>query len=211
MDKPNVIEKFNTAIFVEEFCQVITPIVGRVETIYEIGSLDGDDARRMRPYFPDAEVFVFEALKENYERYLKDDETLITFNVAISDTDGEATFYEKETNGIHSIHDRGGVGKSYTVATRRLDSIIEEYNLPQPEVMKIDVEGASIEVLRGMGKYLDGVRAIHLETEDYPYFQGEVLHDEVCKYLEEKGFILVQINKNKVDDNGHQYDTIWVK
>lgn len=205
------VKKYDTAIFVEEFCETVKPIIGEVKTIYEIGSLDGDDARRMHKYFPESKVYVFEALTSNYEKYIRDDKELVSFNVAVSDRDGRATFYEKETNGIHSLHDRGGTGTAYEVETRRLDSLIEEHKLPQPEVVKIDVEGASYEVIEGFGKYIEGVKAVHIETEDYPYFKGEKLHNEVFALLEKKGFVCLQVNKNRVDENGHQYDSIWVR
>lgn len=209
-----MIKIFNTALFPSDILEAarVTHVYDKIKTIYDVGCMDGDDSRRLTILFPEAKVYAFDALKSNYDTYLKDDPQIKGINLAVSDTDGEAIFHEKETNGIHSLFDRGAEygTKSYTVPVRRLDTYIEEHHLPLPDLIKLDVEGGSYQVLRGLGKYLPLMTLIHLETEDYPYFAGETLHKETVALLEPY-FKCVAIAENRVDEHGNQFDSIWVR
>lgn len=190
----------------------ITPYVKDVKHIFEIGSMDGRDGRILKNHFPGAELYMFEGLKENYEGFLQTDEPDVhTFNVVLSDFDGDAKFWVNEENGIHSLYPhRNGLVKPRDVEVYRFDSFSKSKKLPVPDVLKLDVEGAAFNVLRGFGSILKDVQAIHVETETYPYFQGQVLETKVWRLLEQT-HKLIQFTRNTVDDLGTQCDSIWVK
>ena len=70
-------------------------------------------------------------------------------NLALSDIDGEVTLHVKLINAAPSIIETQGSLKSIKVKAMRLDTLVETLKLNRIDVIKVDVEGAKLEVLRG--------------------------------------------------------------
>lgn len=74
------------------------------------------------------------------------------FPYALADADGEALFNPGRASGWGSlVATRSGVDAEHAVSvrTRRLDSVAAELGIPSIDVLKVDVEGAELGVLRG--------------------------------------------------------------
>lgn len=212
MDETLLIEKKDEYSSPEDFVEKIKPYVKDVKNILEIGALDGRDGKIIQSFFPGAHLYMFEGLDANYEKFLKGlppEQT--AWSVVLWDKNENIIFWENEQNGIHSIrpHRNGLVKKVYKTA-HRFDTFAAFNKIPQPDIVKLDVEGAAYEVLIGMGKLLKNVQALHVESESYPYFQGQTLEPDVFKLLE-KTHRMIQKTVNTVDELGKQTDTIWVK
>jgi FkbM family methyltransferase len=88
--------------------------------------------------------------------------------IALADTDGETAFappsYGRDITGTTRIRQRGDES-NITVPTARTDTLIANGTIPEPTVVKIDVEGAEPLVLDGMGEYLasETLRVLYLE------------------------------------------------
>ena len=177
-----------------------------INRIVEVGALDGEDAAYFKRCFSHASVTAIEGLKENWENHSpKDIEWL---NLVISDYDGDTDYHVKLINGIHGMYDRGKIygTEIRKVKCHRLDSIIKD-NI---DMMKIDVEGATFEVLSGMGELLKTVKIMHIETESIKYFAGQKkLHSEMCSYLTTSGFTCLRTQGARIE-TGHQYDSVWI-
>jgi hypothetical protein len=50
---------------------------------------------------------------------------------------------------------------------------------------------------------------MHIETESYPFFKNQKLHNTVADYLTEKGFFLVDMSRAMIS-GGYQHDSVWV-
>ena len=89
----------------------------------------------------------FSALKENLALNGFSDASVLA--LALSDKKGRLTLHQNPYNtGGHSLtHDEGGAGVQVEVST--LDDVIAERKLPEPDLLKIDVEGSALAVLRG--------------------------------------------------------------
>lgn len=70
------------------------------------------------------------------------------------------------TEGFFSRQTGKGVRKNMLVET--LDSVVSKYKLPKPSLLKIDVDGGEIEVLKGSKEILTGLslRTILIEVEE---------------------------------------------
>jgi hypothetical protein len=73
-------------------------------------------------------------------------------------------------------------GHEIFVSVERLENLIGDEII---DIMKIDVEGSSLEALAGLGDKLNQVRVLHVETEDWTGSD-----EKVKKYLEQRGWHL---------------------
>lgn len=72
---------------------------------------------------------------------------------AVADFTGEATLYQGEFNaGAHSLVQKDGLGPGAEVPVTTLDRLLADE--PKVKLLKIDVQGAEISVLRGMKEML---------------------------------------------------------
>ncbi|WP_251328609.1 FkbM family methyltransferase [Haloplanus pelagicus] len=84
------------------------------------------------------------------------------FNQAFGDEDAMQHFRVKnDMSGFPS--NRVDTEGDYKVQVHRPETLITEGRLPQPDVIKIDVEGAEQRVLDGFGPYLSEVREAFIE------------------------------------------------
>jgi FkbM family methyltransferase len=56
--------------------------------------------------------------------------------------------------------------------------------------MKLDVQGAELDVLRGAGPVLDGSVGLELEVEFNPLYRGQPLFADIDQFLRSRGFLL---------------------
>ncbi|OYR83523.1 hypothetical protein DJ84_08020 [Halorubrum ezzemoulense] len=134
-------------------------------------------------------------LKENLKLNDLDADVI---QVALSDTDGTidmALTGDEAGEGEHAIATDDNE-RTLEVETAKGDTIIEERGLPKPTVVKIDVEGAELSVLRGLRKTLhENCRLAYVEVhpEKIKNFGGEAC--EVEAFLMGAGFEVTEISQ----------------
>jgi hypothetical protein len=74
------------------------------------------------------------------------------------------------------------------VAISTLDKTFEAIDLPPPVLLKIDVQGYEVEVLRGATELLRRVKHAVIEASLTPMYQGETLFEGVESFMGECGF-----------------------
>lgn len=82
-------------------------------------------------------------------------------------------------------------------------------NNPQIEeidILKIDVEGLSFEVIQSFGEKIKKVKVIHIENEHIPVWIGQKVYSDVEKILIESEFILLSIKSA-----WPQTDSVWIR
>lgn len=156
-----------------------------IKIITEVGSRDGIDAIKTAKFFNSVENYVFEAdpelieeLKTNIDSFGENRDFKI-FNLALGDEDKEVTFYavNKENypnKGVGSLfkidfENREKSDPDYlrTDAQKEIKINQKKYaslNLPIPDLLLIDVEGAEYEVLKGFESNLTKIKFIVLES-----------------------------------------------
>jgi FkbM family methyltransferase len=85
---------------------------------------------------------------------------------------------------------------SYLVPTLRLDELLADGNLPPPDVIKMDVEGAEVLVLRGAKEFIEKNTCSWIVA----------LHGDEAKYgclsiFSEAGYILQDLQGDTIDPN----------
>jgi len=128
--------------------------------------------------------------------------------VGLSDSEGNAVLHITREPGCSSIlhpnedllgkywlSERWEVESRMAIRTVPLSRILEERRT-SADVVKIDVQGAALQVLRGAGTHLDAVSLLEVEVEFCEMYRGESLFSEVDVYLRARGFELLDLNKH---------------
>jgi FkbM family methyltransferase len=183
-----------------------------IKTIIDAGTMDGGDAIYFKNKYPYSNVYAIEGLPDNYNKYLINNKNIIGINAVIANYDGNIKYYQKNINGIHGIFNRGSEYGTLTLdlPCYKLSTIIKKYNINTIDILKIDVEGATLELLQSLENNLNDVKIMHIETETYPFFEGQKLHDEVCIFLQNNNFVLIDITFVEILPGKFQSDSIWI-
>lgn len=64
-----------------------------------------------------------------------------------------------------------------------------EIDLANYDTLQLDTQGNEMEILEGMGRYLQGFKFLCIELSEVPVYRGETPGQQVIDWLEEKGFI----------------------
>jgi FkbM family methyltransferase len=183
-----------------------------IKYIVDAGSLDGADAIFLKNKYMNANTYAIEGLPDNYEKFLHNNTQIIPINAVIANYDGNIDYHQKNINGIHGIYNRGdNYGNIIlNLPCYKLSTIMNNYNIPDIDILKIDVEGATYDLLLSLENNLSNVKIMHIETETYPFFEGQTLHNDVCLFLIKNNFILLDIVFVEITPNNYQSDSIWI-
>ncbi|MBA2467144.1 MAG: FkbM family methyltransferase [Sphingomonas sp.] len=97
------------------------------------------------------------------------------------------TFYEMETGSSFLPEQSNAARRTTQMTTSTLDNIAAD--VPGNSLfLKIDVQGAELQVLNGGAKTLERARVVQLETALLPYNKGAPSVLEVLSYMEVRGF-----------------------
>ena len=109
----------------------------------------------------------------------------------------KANFETLKKNGplklAQSWFDRSQLVRTTELKCRKLDSILgEQFPDKQFHFIKIDAQGAEMNILKGSEQFLKTCAGLHLELFTIPLYKDIALLDEVQAYLETRGFELVK-------------------
>lgn len=135
-------------------------------------------------------VYAFEPMPKNLS-YLKEHiringiTNITVIDAAVSDSSGIAYFQENRCSFQGHLASVGNI----EVKTVSLDEIISQGEIPNPDYIKIDVEGAELQVLNGAKNLLNNVKpTIFLATH------GDEIQRQCRIFLESIGYRLEAIN-----------------
>jgi hypothetical protein len=74
-----------------------------------------------------------------------------------------------------------------------LDHLLEKRQWSPPLLMKLDVQGFELEILKGGSRALDASEVVILETSILEYNRGGPLFDEVVSFMKRAGFLVYDI------------------
>lgn len=85
-----------------------------------------------------------------------------------------------------------------TVDTVSIDALVESGELPSPDIISIDAQGAELRILRGAQKTLATTLCVVTEVEFFEIYDGQALFDEQMMFLSQQGFRLFEIMNNQL-------------
>lgn len=199
----------------DSFLKIVARTIGlnSVRTVFELGARDGAETIAFAKQFPWANIFAFEcnpATLGQCREAIKGLQNVSLVEKAVCDRDGEIPFYPinpaftittwKDGNpGASSIYKASSkypveqyVQDEIRVPATTLESFIDEHHVPPIDLLWMDIQGAELLALKGMGSHLQGVRLIHSEVEFLEIYQGQPLFREVKRYLNRHSFRLIE-------------------
>jgi FkbM family methyltransferase len=102
--------------------------------------------------------------------------------------------------------------QTITIPVEPLDTLVKKNALPGPYLLKIDVEGAEMDVLKGAAETLHNSSAVILEASVVKRYEGAAQFADLVLYMKEKGFSVYDIIEGAIEDGRLlMVDLVFVK
>lgn len=165
--------------------------------IFDIGAYHGDWSRGARVVFPAAKIVMVEAQAELQPILHKvaDEIGNASVHTAVLAADqGDVTFYTMGTGSSMRAERSNAVRQAATLRATTLNEVWHaEEMLDGPIFVKIDVQGAELEVLRGGGELLQQAEWVQLEVALLSYNEEAPQLREVCNFMADRGFFATEV------------------
>lgn len=182
-----------------------------IETILDIGILTGTG--ELMAAFKDKKHFLVEPIVEWNDTinasYTKHGIDYTLVNVAASNVNGTMNM---ETDTVipgrpisHArLTDKATSANVRTVPVRTIDSLMEEYQMSRPYLLKIDVDGVELLIMEGATKTLEHTNVVIVEAGLRNYYPR-------ASFLEANGFEMFDIVDPCYYDNRlRQFDMLFI-
>ena len=184
--------------------------------IYDIGASTLHWTKAAKNVWPNSELCAFDAIEEAEKLYKSKN---IKYNIGvISDQDNKIVkFYEnKENPAGNSYYKEIGHPNSVNVYPENsyierkamtLETIVKRNNFLLPDLVKIDVQGAELDILKGGQTIINNAKYLIIELQNVEYNRGAPLENVTIDYLQSNGW---EIFESKFSNNGPDADYLFI-
>lgn len=190
------------------------------KVIYDIGAAVLHWTKLAKKVWPDSKFIAFEAMPEVDFLFKQYD---IDYHLGVlSDSDNRVVeFYQNTWHPGGNSYYRENVevnpqaNEYFTNDMKRnmiaktLDTVVSEKNFPLPDLIKIDVQGSELDIIKGAKNILSQCPHLIVELQSVEYNKNAPLKDKVINYLSSIGFEL--ITKESFCNNGPDGDYYFRK
>lgn len=186
----------------------IRAALGPVETVLDVGTNIGISTLYLADLFPDARIFAFEPMPENYALLVRNTRHLPRVQVlpvALGERDGTIDLFASDSGtnfgGFSRFEAGSDTRRTLAVPLRHARRQLDDLDIPSASVIKIDVEGSEWEVLTALGidflrdtKLIMGELHGHRDFELLAFLSG-AFHIEARKNLRARCFNFRALNR----------------
>jgi len=171
-------------------------------TIIDIGANIGQFASHARVAFPNAQILSFEPIEDCFQQLkagFSNDPNFKAFNCAIGKSSRKSTFHYNdyapsssilEISTTHISHfPKTAHSTTTTIEERMFEEVVDIGSIAAPCLIKIDVQGYELEVIKNNGAMLKAADAVIIETSFKQLYKGQPLFDEVYNEMTKLGFV----------------------
>ena len=196
-------------------------------TVIDVGANRGQFGLVAAWRFPGAELHCFEPLPEARSKLMRvlgrDRRRLRVYDVALGAASGTDTFNVSASDDSSSLlapttaqletFPKTELAERRTVQVARLDEVITGHHLRRPCLLKVDVQGYELEVLRGADALLESLDELLIECSFVELYEHQPLAGEIVSHCAERSFRLAGIFSLVRDDSGRclQADFLFVR
>jgi len=183
--------------------------------VVDVGANRGQFALIARKLFPKACIHSFEPLDEPakiFESVFIDDKNITLHRCAIGSKNEIMTIHVSERDDSSSLLPIGhnqyelfphtGESEVRTTSVLPLSEVIKIDDISNKSLLKIDVQGYELEVLKGCMTVLDKFMYIYVECSFIELYEGQAFASEVIDFLHKKNFVLSGVYNMCYDHNG---------
>jgi FkbM family methyltransferase len=176
------------------------------DVIYDIGSSHAGWSKHIGRIFPDATFHLFEPLvdhkafyRERCEEILSEHSKFHLHKIGLGDVNRTCTIVSDKAGYGASIllsAVTGDCDEFIPIKVWRLDDFVQLNNLPRPDLMKLDVQGAEILVLSGACSTLKSAKILQVEVWFFRRYASRTpLFHEVIDFLDTLSFRLFDLGE----------------
>jgi len=137
--------------------------------------------------------------------------------LALFDQEGEHTFFSKGADSMSSLA-KSGLGKNasspdvveYAVKTVRLDDYLAKRDLGWPRWIKLDTEGAEINILKGASEVLRSGATIVCELHPYAWEEFGASFEELLRLVIDAGKTIEYLDPSMRIQDGAFYGAVII-
>ncbi len=208
---------------------VADQLIGKdmISVIFEFGSRYGEDTIEFAKKYPKALVYGFECNPKSIP-FLRSTigpiHNVIFNEKAVSDFDGTVSFFQINESKTRTTWADGNQGASsmykasgkypledyhqdlIEVESLRLDTFMTNNKIEKIDILWMDIQGAELKALHGLGEKLNVVKIIQLEVEFIEIYSQQPLFRNINDFLKKNNFCLLGFSAK----NNFSGDAIFV-
>ena len=180
----------------------------KANVIFDLGANEGAITQIYRRLYPAARIYCFEPFPGNYSKLaasFSGDSHIQCYEMAISDRTGNMCLQVSQGSESHSLYEPSSdyierFPQAKTVARIEVETITlhdfcQQHGIEKIDILKMDVEGAELAVLRGAATLLNrgAISLIYTEFFVIPNFPGHPLLHDIAQYLYDFGYSIFNI------------------
>lgn len=186
------------------------------ELVIDVGANKGQFTLMCRELFPDAAIVAFEPLNmptKQFKDLFNNDHKVTLHQNAIGQTRGSETIYisrRMDSSSLLPISKTQstifpGTELDHTTIIKiaPLSDFSGSINCSVRTLLKIDVQGFELEVLRGCGTLLQEIDYCYVECSYQELYKGQPLVNDILDFMHSAGFILTGVFNQTTDKAGH--------
>lgn len=181
------------------------------QVVVEVGARDCRETLKFREFLPDSVIYTFECNPDTLplcreatrsfrnihliEKAVTNHDGITKFNQI--DTERTQTTWPDGNPGASSLFKASGkyrpekyVQKEIEVKTITLKTFMSENDISTIDLLWMDIQGAELMALQGLGERLRDVKLMHIEVEFFEIYKGQPLFPTVLEYLNKNSFLL---------------------
>jgi FkbM family methyltransferase len=168
--------------------------------VYDIGANVGTWTLLCKALYPEAQIHAFEPLSMHAGKFRESTKELTGVHlheIGLGSRSEKTKMRVTDFSDASSLLPLSKTGKQQwqlrqvaetPVQIERLDDWAAARGLPAPDIIKMDVQGFELEVLRGAEHCLAKARWVLLEASFKSFYEGQCLFDELVTFLASAGF-----------------------
>lgn len=170
-----------------------------IKYVYDIGANKGEWSNfYKKTSLSESTFYLFEA-NESHRKDLE--EKNFNFFIEVLSNKIKIVEFYNNNNSTGDSYFRENTGNHdnlspQKITTTTLNDVVNQNNLPLPDLIKIDTQGAEIDILKGASKVLENCKLLYLECPIFENFNKNHLNIlDYIKYTKELGFVPQDVNQ----------------
>lgn len=187
-----------------------------IKNVIDIGASNGMWTAAAMPIFHDTHYLLVEAQKghlDSLKDFVRQHPNTSYVLAAAGDEEGEIYFDDSNLFGGLASKEKTGTAK-VRVPMITVDAEVSRRKLQGPFLVKLDTHGFEVPILRGALETLKSTNLVVIETYNFRIAPGSLLFHEMCTYMENLGFGVIDISEplwRTHDQSFWQIDLFFVR